>query len=293
MGVYTCCRYLLVALVCASLLAPLPSGTGLVPPANASAAELKKDTLAAFERYAGIRQSQIDEELRGENPFLRVDALPEARRQDAYATLKLGEVFIERRKILEGGKEIECPDGLIHHWIGTVFIPGATLERTVAFVQDYDHHATNYAPEVLTSKTLERDGDHFKIQMRFIKKKVITVVVDTWQDVQYVPLSPTRVYSRAITTRIQEVEHAGKPEEHLKPPGKDGGFLWNLYTYWRFEERDGGVYIQCEAVSLTRDVPFLLAWLKPFITGVPKESLIFTLGTTRTKLIQQPAAQQK
>jgi hypothetical protein len=278
MVVYTCCRCLLIALVCVSLL---------VPPAHASAAELTKETLAAFERYAGIRQAQIDEELRGENPFLWVDTLPEARRQDAYAHLKRGEVFIERRKMLVGGKEIECPDGLIHHWIGTVFIPGATLERAVAFVQDYDHHATNYAPEVLLSKLLERDGNDFKIHMRFIKKKVVTVVVDTWQDVQYVPLSPTRMYSRALTTRVQEVEHAGKAEEHLKPPGKDGGFLWNLYTYWRFEERDGGVYIQCEAVSLTRDVPFLLAWLKPFITGVPKESLMFTLGTTRTKLTQR------
>jgi hypothetical protein len=279
-------RPVVALLVCVSLLAPLPPGTGLVPPANASAIELKKETLAAFERYVRVREAQIDEELRRENPFLWIDSLPEERRRDAYEHLKRGEVFIERRKILDGGKEIECPDGLIHHWMGTVFIPGATLERAIALVQDYDDHATNYAPEVLISKTLERNGNDFKIHMRFLKKKVITVVVDTWQDVQYVPLSATRMYSRALTTRIQEVEHASKPEEHLKPPGKDGGFLWNLYTYWRFEERDGGVYIQCEAISLTRSVPFLLAWLKPFITGVPKESLMFTLGTTRARLMK-------
>lgn len=282
MGAYSYCRCLLVSLVCASLL---------VPSAHASAAaELRKETLAAFERYTGLRQTEIDAELRRENPFLWIDALPEARRQEAYAHLKRGEVFIQRLKTLENGKEINCPDGLIHHWIGTVFIPGATLERAVLFVQDYDHHATNYAPEVLKSKLLDREKNFFKIQMRFIKKKVVTVVVDTWQDVQYIPLSPTRMYSRALTTRVQEVEHAGRSDERLKPPGKDGGFLWNLYTYWRFEERDGGVYIQCEAVSLTRSVPFLLAWLKPFITGVPKESLTFTLGTTRTKLMKAPAA---
>ncbi len=268
-------------LVCVALLAP---------PATASPIELKKDTLEAFERYARVREAQIDEELRRENPFLWVDTLPEARRQDAYAHLKRGEVFIERRKILDGGKEIDCPDGLIHHWMGTVFIPGATLERAIALVQDYDHHATNYAPDVLVSKTLERNGNSFKIHMRFLKKKVISVVVDTWQDVQYVPLGTTRMHSRAYTRRVQEVENAGKPDERLKPPGNDGGFLWHLYTYWRFEERDGGVYIQCEAISLTRDIPWYAQLFRKFITSVPKESLMFTLGTTRARLTKQPAA---
>jgi hypothetical protein len=268
-------------LVCAALLAP---------PATASAVDLKKDTLAAFERYARLREAQIEEELRRENPFLWIDTLSAERRREAYNHLERGEVFIERLKILENGKEIDCPDGLIHHWMATVFIPGATLDRTVALLQDYDRHATNYTPEVLISKALERNGNDFKIHMRFVKKKVITVVVDTWQDVEYVPLGGSRMYSRAVTTRIQEVEHAGKHDERLKPPGKDGGFLWNLYTYWRFEERDGGVYIQCEAISLTRDVPFLIAWLKPFITSVPKESLMFTLGTTRRLLTQPPSS---
>ena len=273
-------RPAIALLVCVALLAQ---------PAAASPIELKKETLEAFARYARIREAQIDEELRRENPFLWIDTLPEARRQDAYAHLKRGEVYIERRKLLNAGKEIECPDGMIHHWMGTVFIPGVTLERTIAFVQDYDHHATNYAPDVLISKTLERNGNDFKIHMRFMKKKVITVVTDTWQDVHYVPLSATRLHSRAITTRVQEVENAGEPDEQYKPPGTGGGFMWHLYTYWRFEERDGGVYIQCEAISLTLDIPWFAKWLSPFLTGVPKESLMFTLGTTRTKLMKQPA----
>ena len=266
-------------LACAAILAS---------PVAAPAVELKKDTLAAFQRYAHAREAQLDQGLKDDSPFLWVDTLSKGRRRDAYAQMKHGEVFIERLKMLVDGKEIDCPDGLIHHWIGTVFIPGTTLERTLALLQDYDHHATNFAPEVIASKTLERDGDHFKIYMRFVKKKVVTVVEDTWQDVQYVHLDSTRAYSRALTTRVQEVENAGKRDERLKPPGKDGGFLWNLYTYWRFEERDGGVYIQCEAISLTRDVPFLLAWLRRFITSVPKESLVFTLGTARN-LLSRPA----
>ena len=66
-----------------------------------------------------------------------------------------------------------------------------------------------------------------------------------------------------------------------------GGYLWRLNSYWRFEERDGGVYLECESVSLTRDIPFGLGWIVgPFVTSLPRESLEFTLQTTRKKLMK-------
>ena len=56
------------------------------------------------------------------------------------------------------------------------------------------------------------------------------------------------------------------------------GFLWRFNNYCSLEERDGGTYIQCESLSLTRDIPSGLGWLvKPFVTSIPKESLEFTL----------------
>lgn len=265
--------------MCAALLAP-PAG----------AVELKKKTLEAFQHYVHVREAQIDAELHRDKGFLWVDTLPEARRQEAYAELKRGEVFIERRKILDNSKEIDCPDGLIHHWLGTVFIPGTTLEKAIALVQDYDRHHINYAPEVMASKTLERHGNDFKIFMRFKKKKaLISVVLNTDQDVHYVPLSPTRMHSRAYTTRVAQVEDPDKPDGPEKPVGNDRGFMWELYTYWLFEERDGGVYIQCEAISLSRDIPWYGEPFRKFITSVPKESLMFTLGTTRTLVTQKQA----
>jgi len=261
-------------------------GLLLAPSALAASAELKPKTLEVFEHYVSLREAQIQEELRrpGANPFLWVDTLPAARRQEAYAELKEGEVTIERPEVRENGKKIEIDDGIIHHWMGTVFIPGVTLKQTIALLQDYDNHEVTYSPDVMESKLLEREGNHFKIFMRFLKKKVITVVLNTEQDVRYVPLTPTRMYCVAKTTRIAEVEDAGKPDEREKPVGNDGGFMWRLYTYWLFEERDGGVYVQCEAISLSRSIPFLLKWLKPFITSVPRESLQFTLETTRQAL---------
>jgi hypothetical protein len=55
-----------------------------------------------------------------------------------------------------------------------------------------------------------------------------------------------------------------------------------LNTYWRFEERDGGVYLQCEALSLSRDIPTGLGWLiEPMVNGIPKDSLMRILTRTR------------
>jgi hypothetical protein len=78
------------------------------------------------------------------------------------------------------------------------------------------------------------------------------------------------------------------PGEREKPAGRDSGYLWRLNTYWRFLERDGGTYVQCESISLTRGIPLGLAWLiGPFVNSIPRESLEFTLDTTRRALAQR------
>ena len=61
-------------------------------------------------------------------------------------------------------------------------------------------------------------------------------------------------------------------------PAQEHGFLWRLNTYWSYEERDGGLYLQIESVSLTRAIPPGLGWaIGPFVESVPRESLEFTL----------------
>ncbi len=254
--------------------------------AGALAAELKPATVQAFDRYIRLTEARITGEVGSGSAFLWMDGLPADRRTLVLQQLRQGQVIIERLKTLDGGKEIEVPDGLIHHWLGVVFIPGISLQKTLALVQDYDQHYRYYKPDVIASKLRERNGNDFKIFLRFYKKKVITVVMNTEHDVHYFPLSPTRLHSRSYTTRIAEVDNFGEPDEHEKPVDDGGGFLWRLYSYWRFEERDGGVYVQCEAISLTRDIPALVSWLvKPFVTSVPRESLQNTLTNTRSALV--------
>jgi hypothetical protein len=100
--------------------------------------------------------------------------------------------------------------------------------------------------------------------------------------VQYYRDAPGKAHSRSSAVRIAEVENAGNSDEREKTPGDDDGFLWGMETWWRMEERDGGVYVQSEVASLTRDIPTGLGWMiRPFVTDIPKESLTFTLEATR------------
>ena len=244
---------------------------------GARAVELKPETVQAFDRYIRDTEARLEQRLRPAGNFLWVDEEPRR-----VAQVRQGQLAIENR----GGRDtIAVPGGLIHDWIGAIFIPEVTLGKTLALIQDYDHNQDNYQPEVLASRLVHRHGNDFKVHLRLMKKKVITVILDTDYDVRYFPLDGGRCHSRAYSTRIAEVENAGKPNERILPPGQDNGFLWRLYSYWRFQERDGGVYVECEAISLTRAIPAGLGWLiQPIITTLPRESLANTLRETRAAL---------
>jgi len=151
-------------------------------------------------------------------------------------------------------------------------------------VEDYDNHKNIYRPEIMESRLLSRHDGDFHVFLRILKKQILTVVLNTEHDVRYVRLDRTRWYSKSVTTRIAEVEDPG-PDEHELPPGNDHGFMWRLDSFWKFEERDGGVYLECRAISLTRDVPVGLGWLiNPIIRSLPRESLTNTLKATRQAL---------
>jgi hypothetical protein len=185
------------------------------------------------------------------------------------------------------------PRRVIHHWGAISFIPGANVDDVLRILEDYDHHSEYYKPDVERSKTLERNGDHFQAFLRFKRHKVVTVVLNTTHDVNYFRDSPTRAHSRSSAVKIAQVDNAGKSSEKEKPAGDDDGFLWRMETWWRVEEKDGGVYIQSEVVSLTRDIPAVLSWLiGPYVSSIPKESLAFTMDATRKAVLAKKAAAQ-
>src|SRR5208337_1860426 len=198
------------------------------------AEQLKPETVAAFNHYAELSEQRMAGEVRS-GPFLRIDGLRENDRDAALAQLKNGEVVVARLETLDQGRKIGVPSGLIHHWIGTVFIPGVTLAQTVTFLQDYDNRSKYYAPAMERSRLIQRNGDNFKMYMRLREKKIITIVLDTDYDITYTSLGPDRVICRSVTTRVAQVENDGQKDEFTKPVGNDSGFMWRLNTYWRME----------------------------------------------------------
>jgi hypothetical protein len=258
-------------------------GSGLLPPpaAAGAAAELQSRTIQAFDRYARLTEARLS----GTAPFLWIDGLADARRHEATTIMRKGELSIERLETKDGGRDIDVPGGMIHHWVGTAFVPGATVDQALAILQDYNAHQRIYAPTVAASKLLSRDGDRFRFFLRFVMKKGITVVVNSEHEAQFRRPAPDRAEGWIHSTRIAEVEEAGQKTEREKPVGNDGGYLWRLNTYWRLLARDGGLYIHCESVSLSRGIPLGLGWIVgPFVTSIPRESLTFTLDTTRKQL---------
>lgn len=266
---------------------------GILMLANpARAADLQAQAAQNYARYIGLTQAQVDSELAQAGPYLRVERLPEPRRTAALAQLHNGEVVIEKLETLDDGKPISAPGAMIHHWIGTAFVPGATLAQTLAFMQDYDHKVEYFKPDIVRSKILKHEGDDYFVLLRFYQKKIITTVIDTDQEVHYHVADKTHAWSRSHATRVQEVENAGKSDERLEPEGHDRGFVWKLNTFWRFEEKDGGTYLECQAISLSRDIPTGLGWMVgSFVSSVPRESLTFTLTTARAALTKKTAVE--
>jgi hypothetical protein len=254
------------------------------------AADLQAQAAQNYARYIALTQAQVDSELAQLDSYLWVERLPEPRRATAKAQLHNGGVVIEQLATLDDGKPISAPGALIHHWIGTAFVPGATLAQTLAFMQDYDHKVDYFKPDIVRSRILKHEGDDYFVLLRFYQKKIITTVIDTDQEVDYHVVDKTHAWSRSNATRVQEVENAGKSDERLDPEGHDRGFVWKLNTFWRFEEKDGGTYLECQAISLSRDIPTGLGWMVgSFVSSVPRESLTFTLTTARAALTKKTA----
>jgi hypothetical protein len=191
---------------------------------------------------------------------------------------------------VQGNGIVTLPGGLIQDWVGAVFVPNTTLPETLSVVQDYPKHAQIYKPDVTDVKVLSHVGNDFAIRTRVVKSKFfISDVVDIDNQIHFVPLDSKRIYSRSASQRVVEISNAGKLNERELPVGHDRGLVWRVNGYWFFEERDGGVFITCESVTLTREIPFLMAkLLSPIVHELPEEALKNSLEQTRKAIVNQP-----
>jgi hypothetical protein len=261
-----------------------------LPARAANAIELKKEAAAAYDRYIAASEAKMKREIQN-GPFLFVDALPENSRRDAYAELRGGEVQTMRRNTDQQGQPALAAQALIHDWIGVVFIPNVSLAQALGVVQDYGNYQDYYKPGMRHSRVISRTDDKFDVSLQLYRKSVITVVVNAEFEIEYRRLGASRVVTHSRATRLAEVQNAGQPGEHELPPGASHGLIWRLNDYWRFEEKDGGVYVQLESIGLSRSVPSFVAWLvNPLLNSIPRGVLLNLLSTTRTAVVNSRKA---
>ncbi|WP_321471796.1 hypothetical protein [uncultured Paludibaculum sp.] len=246
----------------------------LQPPALA--AKLTPETLRAWDTYIHTAQSSLETRAQNESAFLCMDDDRECANR-----VRQGET------IVKGNGPSSIPGGMIHDWSGAIFIPRVSLRDVLQIVQDYDRYMLYYPPEVLNSSTLGGTGEYHRSSMRWLKKVLfVTAVFDTEHSSRYVALDANRMYSIDRTTLVQEVENYGRGDERKLPAGTGHGYLWHVYTISRYEQRDGGVYLEMRVIGLTRDVPASVRWLvNPIIGRLPRELLRTTLTQTRDAVL--------
>jgi hypothetical protein len=244
-------------------------------------AEPTPAAVSAFNAYIRAVESRLAQQHRSPGSFLASTAsgppLDETR-------LRQHELIIER---ITPSKDLGSSGALLHHWRGTAFAPGARAADFERLMRDFNAYPQHFSPQVLQAKTLAQNGNRMQAWMRVRQHHVITVVMDATYDVSFGQLDGQHGYSISQSTRITEMESAGTDAEHALNSSEEHGFLWRLNTYWSYEERDGGLYLQIEAVSLTRAIPRGLGWvIQPYAESIPRESLQFTLRSACNALQQ-------
>ncbi len=248
------------------------------------AAQLRQETIQAWKAYVEATQRRILAELAAPQGFLAMDFLEGSRPAAERNAVLEGSIPVAKICSLDAeGRRIDIPGGAIHHWRGSVLIPGVRLEDLLARI-------ANPAPEdtkqedVLESAVLERGPGFHVLYLRLERKKIVTVAYNSEHVVRYEKHGDARAFSSSESRRIAELESANPGEEREKPVGNDRGFLWRLNSYWRYEQVRGGVIVECESLTLSRGIPPVLSlMIRPLIDGVARESMQRTLGVMRDR----------
>ena len=207
----------------------------LVAPSASHGVELKEQTQRTWDAYLQATNSQVG----SQTPFLWADQSPERLQRVRGGEILVSYVGQQNPK--------PVPSGLIHDWIGAAFIPDARIEDVLSSVRDYGNYKVYYKPAVVDSRLLGSDGPCGKYSMRVVNQEVIAqAALDMEYETCYFKIDERRWYSITRTTRVQEIQRYGQPNEQELLPNQGSGYIWGLYSIARFEQRDGGTYVEVE-----------------------------------------------
>ena len=243
-------------------------------PATIHAASLEPITSKQWEEYVESASMRMEQRLSPGKTFLWVDEIP-----DLLAKVRAGDVVVSP---VGPQNPKRVPSGLIHDWVGAVFIAHATLRDVLDVMNDYARYKDWYQPTVIDSKVITTSEATDRFSMLLVNRSLLLkTAFDTDYESCYVHVDDRRGYSVSRTTRVQEIEEYGAATQHTLHEGEGSGIIWRLFGIARYIERDGGVYIELEAIGLSRDIPASLRWIvEPIVRRVSRGSLSTSLRQT-------------
>jgi hypothetical protein len=255
---------------------------GLIPlivllfPARVYPASLDPGTLNAWEEYIHSASLRTEQRQSSGKAFLWMDEAP-----DRVARVRAGEIIVSPNGD-QNPKRVRS--GLIHDWVGAVFIPRVTIRDVLAVLSDYPRYKDFYKPTVIDSKAISTSETKDRFSIRLVNKSYfLKSVLDTDYESSHVRIDDQHGYSIVRTTRVQEIEEYGEPAERVLREGEGRGVIWRLFGIVRYVEREGGVYLELEVIGLSRDIPASLQWmLNPIIRRVSEGSLSTMLRQTES-----------
>ncbi len=254
---------------------------------TAQAANLKPETVKAWDDYIQEANIRVQQRLNAGSTFLWLDEVPK----------RIDKAKNHQIVVSPFGPNIpkKVPSGLIHDWIGGTFMPQVAIHDVLPVIRDYGRYKDFYQPNVVDSRTIQLDDlrDRFStvlVNKAFFKKTAL----NSEYEASYFHIDERRVYAVSRSTHIQEIAEYGATGEHTLPEDQGTGLIWRLYTVVRLEERDGGVYMEVEAIALSRDVPGAIRLMaEPIVRRVSRDSLTTALKQMESAVRAKPAVIQQ
>ncbi len=237
------------------------------------AADLEQPTVKAWEAYISAIDSSTQSRLQSPEGFLWITQAP-----GRLERVRSGQIVVAP---IGSQSPKKVPSGLIHHWIGAVLLRDASLSDVLPVIRNYDHYKDVYRPAVIDSKAVSKSPGEDRFSMLLMNRALFVKSALDADYVSFSKLQGRRFCSTSRTTRLQEIENFGQAGQRTLHEGQGTGIIWRLFSVIRLEQRGEGVYLEIEAVALSRDIPFTVrVFADPIVRRVASSSIAMSLRQT-------------
>jgi hypothetical protein len=237
-------------LVCAALCGPLYAGI-------LSTFHLEPRTVQIFDRYVTQFEKNVQSAFE-QSGRMWMDA-------GTSCCMRSG-TFGSGKPVVEPRENNDVDGGSIHHFSGSIHVPGGTIADVRRIMQDYTNYPRYFKPDVSKgSGMMNPDStpadEHFTSRLFLVESTLwVGVGYDAVYDTHYRQIDPHRWESISTAQSIKELREPKDAAKGYYPEGDDHGFLWRTNTYWFVRENSGGLDMELDSMTLSRPVPTGFAW---------------------------------